>query len=230
MLFRVMAFKYFIVVLIQILVASSTIHNITTIITYQNELQNSITSLLDVEMMDHSDRRRLSLSTDLVVGENVKTINGHVPRVTCPKGYYRPASSNDLVLLTGPRTDGCLPCPTGRYGSTTGLILPLCTSACPLGTYSDMTALTSSTDCKPCPVGRYGSKAGLVTQSCSSKCPAGKYTTTVGNKYLSDCLTCPTGYRGWQCTWALQPRSGQIQDHFRGGDFGYTTKVDPLQQ
>ena len=77
------------------------------------------------DTMDES-RRRLSLNNDLFTLENVKTKNGKVPQVTCPIGKYRPPGSTNVLLMSGPRSDGCLSCPKGRFGDVKGLTNSMC--------------------------------------------------------------------------------------------------------
>ncbi len=180
---------------------------------------------------DLTSRRRLSTDFNYFTGESQATFNGRVPKTTCPPGSYRPQGSTDMIMVSGQQDDGCAPCPVGRYGSVAGLTSPLCSNACPAGTFSDRVGIVSALDCQACPVGKYGTYAGLTTRDCTASCPAGKYTSTTGNVYKSDCKVCPTGFRSWQCTWAVAPRIGQIQDHLEGGPFGLKPKQqDPLPQ
>ncbi len=176
-------------------------------------------------------RRRLSTEFNYFTGESMETFNGRVPKTTCPPGFYRPQGSTDMIMVSGQREDGCMPCPAGRYGAVAGLTSPLCTSGCPAGTFSDRVGIVSALDCQSCPVGKYGTYGGLSSRDCSGNCPAGRYTSTTGNIFKSDCKACPTGFRSWQCTWAVAPRTGQIQDHLKGGPFGLKPKQqDPLPQ
>ena len=104
--------------------------------------------------------RRLSATFDLFTNETVRTYNGDIPLVSCPKGYYRPTSnlrsiethygaakSSNIFLKMdrqkvdptykgtvgsyGNRYDGCVACPRGRYGDTSGLLTKFCTADCP---------------------------------------------------------------------------------------------------
>ncbi len=171
------------------------------------------------------DQRRLSLEFDLVTEESIKTYNGRVPRISCPVGFYRPPGGTDLVTVSGQRQDGCEPCPRGRYGSTTGLTSNTCTKPCPAGKFGPNHGITSEDQCQLCPLGRFGTNTGLIdgassakTTQCPSgkcscvKCPAGKYTSTTGNNKATNCKVCPPGFRGWQCTWAINPRFGEDHD------------------
>ncbi|KAL3760783.1 hypothetical protein ACHAWU_007849 [Discostella pseudostelligera] len=54
--------------------------------------------------------------------------NGKVATLACPVGTYR-----DFRFGTGQA--GCIPCPPGRYGSSIHLSNPMCTAACPRGTF-----------------------------------------------------------------------------------------------
>ena len=61
-------------------------------------------------------------------------------KYVCFKRFYRPSGSNNLIMVTAQREDGCLPCPRGVYGSTWGLKAPVCSAPCPTGTYSNKLA------------------------------------------------------------------------------------------
>jgi len=146
-------------------------------------------------------RRNLALKNDWFTGQAVTTTNGAVPRTTCPKGYYRPAGGSDLTSVTALRVDGCVGCPRGKYGDTTGLTNPVCSGSCPLGKYSDVTAVTTIKNCKLCPSGRYGQSPGLQSKLCSGKCPVGKYSTA-GAVSSASCISCQFNLSGKQrgCT------------------------------
>lgn len=154
----------------------------------------------------HNDHRKLSSQYDLITGESVTTYNGITPQTSCPLGYYRPDGATKLTQVTGQRTDGCIECPRGRYGSTTTLKSAACTAACPAGRFGSEKALKNQDECQYCPPGTYGSASGLTTDSCTASCPSGKYSSSYGNSKASDCKSCPVGYRGWQCTGAILPR------------------------
>ena len=156
---------------------------------------------------NNNNDRKLSLDYDLFTEESVKTFNGVPPQTSCPIGHYRDGTSR------GPREDGCLKCPRGRYGSTTGLTSASCTKPCPAGRYSFKEGITSDSECFLCPLGRYGSQFGLTSAACDARCPTGRYTSTTGNTRIGDCKTCPPGYRGYQCTWAVNPRAGADHDN-----------------
>ena len=151
-------------------------------------------------------RRKLRNRFDWRTSETLTTYNGIVPQVTCPMGTYRPQGSTKLVMITGQREDGCVPCPRGRYGQTEGLESASCTGPCPVGRFSEQLGLISKDDCELCPAGRVGANSGLTTRDCSGNCPAGKYSSKTGATATRDCLNCPTGYRGWQCKSDLSPR------------------------
>ena len=51
----------------------------------------------------------------------IETFNGKVPEVICGPGYYRPPGGTNLKKVTGQKIDGCVRCPKGHYGSTSGL-------------------------------------------------------------------------------------------------------------
>jgi hypothetical protein len=127
---------------------------------------------------------------------------------------YRAAGSSSLLRNGGFRQDGCMLCPRGRYGTTTGLTSSLCTGPCPIGKYRDTPGATSITDCRWCPEGKFGSSSGLTSRRCSGDCTSlntaskGYYSDKTGLVSSSACKTCPVGYRGWQCDWDLIPRLG----------------------
>eukprot|EP01040_Poterioochromonas_malhamensis_P010769 gene10769-11738_t len=141
-------------------------------------------------------RRSLSATVDLNTGENVKTVNGTIPEVSCPLGTYRPSGSTVLRRVSGQRQDGCQRCPKGRYGDKMGLTHPSCSGVCPVGTYGDEDGLKSKKECKLCPPGTYGTRSGLTTATCSGLCPKGTYSDSYGSR---KCKKCPPNYNMWQC-------------------------------
>jgi len=166
-------------------------------------------------------RRRLSAKVDYLTGQSFVTINGVVPQFKCPVGTYRPKGSTKLIMTTGQRVDGCVPCPRGRYGSATGLKASSCSAPCPIGKYGSKVGMTSASDCQLCPPGRYGANTGLTGASCSAStcctaCVAGKYSNAEGASSVVTCLDCLPGFRHSGCIWAVQPRTGQDQDHQEG--------------
>lgn len=123
--------------------------------------------------------------------------------VYCGCRTYRPQGSTNLLRKSGQRTDGCVVCPRGRYGSSTGLTLSTCTAPCPLGTYGGNTGLSSPLQCTPCPPGKFNSIAGIRTEQECQRCPNGKYSSRTGLTNSGQCLTCAKGYPGWQCDWPI---------------------------
>lgn len=69
---------------------------------------------------DQNNRRQLSNKVDLFTGQDIETFNGKVPEVICGPGYYRPPGGTNLAKVTGQKNDGCIRCPKGHYGSTSG--------------------------------------------------------------------------------------------------------------
>lgn len=141
--------------------------------------------------------RLLSTPVDQVTGENLQTVNGKVPEVSCPVGHYRPPGSTVTKRVSGQREDGCHRCPRGRYGASVGLTSSSCSAACPVGTYGDQEGLESADQCPKCPPGSFGIFRGMKTASCSGLCPAGKYSDTFG---ATSCKVCPPHYHMWQCS------------------------------
>lgn len=81
----------------------------------------------------------------------------------CPPGAYCPGTVEELyqnrTLITGSRGDvNFTDCPAGYYcpGNTS---IPI---ACPPGTFSPVTRLTSLSQCEPCTRGQYCATAGLA--------------------------------------------------------------------
>lgn len=70
---------------------------------------------------DQNSHRQLSNKVDLTTGQDIETFNGKVPEVICGPGYYRPPGGTNLKKVTGQKVDGCVRCPKGHYGSTSGL-------------------------------------------------------------------------------------------------------------
>ena len=72
---------------------------------------------------DWNNHRQLSNKVDLFTGQDIETFNGKVPEVICGPGYYRPPGGTNLAKVTGQKNDGCVRCPKGHYGSTSGSLL-----------------------------------------------------------------------------------------------------------
>ena len=168
------------------------------ILHYQNGHQHSSGSdrLTPQPEQNSHQLRRLSSAVDINTGENLRTINGTIPEVSCPLGHYRPSGSTKLFRVSGNRQDGCFPCPKGRYGDSMGLKHSSCTAACPVGTYSGKVGLKSIDECMKCPKGTFGKNRGLTTSECSGVCPRGKYTDKEGSP---SCKVCPKKYYMHQC-------------------------------
>ena len=149
-------------------------------------------------------------------GESLETSNGNVPTISCPLGMYREVTGSTYARRPGGlRTDGCIPCPRGKFGSTTDLTSSACTDDCAKGSYRDLPGGTSQADCFACPEGTYGSAEGLTARTCSGQCIDHNdvhtrwYSDVSGLTQASDCKVCPEGYRGWQCDWAHEDRKGE---------------------
>jgi hypothetical protein len=102
--------------------------------------------------------------------ESLETKSGQLPTISCPIGMYREFGRNSFQRPGGMRTDGCINCPRGRYGTTASLTSEYCTDACPKGRYRDRPGGKSIDDCLFCPEGTVGSETGLTTKACSMKC------------------------------------------------------------
>ena len=149
----------------------------------------------------------------------------------CFYRFYRPPGSTNLIRVTGQRSDGCVPCPKGRYGNSAGLVTSGCTAPCPAGRYNDQLGADSVNSCQFCPLGRYGMVAGLASAKCTAKCPSGYYGSSVGLVQSTDCSKCLPGMKTGQCQWALQPRWGIDSDHQHKEVFGLKPGfTDPLKQ
>jgi hypothetical protein len=184
------------------------------------EVKDGSESTSTIPIHQDESARRLSAKTDLYTGENVHTISGTVPRTSCPPGKYRLYDTSNLDLLGGQREDGCHFCPRGRYASDFGSTTAQCQGACPVGKYGPRHGLKGVDECELCPPGTYGASVGLKSRSCSGNCPQGTYYAKFGNTRLANCVECPRGYRGWQCTWAVNPRSGPDHDSGHKEPFG----------
>uniref|UniRef100_A0A7S3JP84 Chitin-binding type-2 domain-containing protein n=1 Tax=Aureoumbra lagunensis TaxID=44058 RepID=A0A7S3JP84_9STRA len=82
---------------------------------------------------------------------------------SCEAGYACPTTGTRIMSVS---CDPGYYCPPGTVYSNQ--------YACPLGTYSDATNLTSSSECSDCPAGRLCTSTA-TTSSTISSCPAGYY-------------------------------------------------------
>lgn len=94
----------------------------------------------------------------------------------CPGGRY---PTTDRV------SDGCVPCPPGRYSPVAYTQLPAwlatasvidvaeytCSGVCPVGSYCPAASVKPI----PCPAGRYGTSKELGTEFCSGECKGGYF-------------------------------------------------------
>lgn len=88
---------------------------------------------------------------------------GILPTLSCPYGHYRDFTKGIML-------DGCVKCPRGYFGNSTGLHTPNCTAPCPAGTYLDRRGGKGMEDCIPCPAGCFGEEEGLTKDSCTGRC------------------------------------------------------------
>ncbi len=108
----------------------------------------------------------------------------------CPAGYY---CTNNIKIACPAGTFGqgdgarssCTPCPGGTYSSVTAATSSAACSPCPSGTYS----VSGAISCTPCESGYY-SNGGIKT-SCSSKTP----NCANCNKENGSCTNCAIGYK-----------------------------------
>lgn len=117
-------------------------------------------------------------------------------QVICPIGHY---------CVNGIK----YPCPEGYFGSTTGLISPLCevegaasaisfqstsgsftNSTCPVGFYCPKASVSPII----CPAGRYGNTVGLGTRDCSGACKKGFWCPAGSTSSTEN--ACPAGRYG----------------------------------
>ena len=102
----------------------------------------------------------------------------------CSPGFFCPnsSSSNQQRLCTAGNF-----CPRGSSTPT----------ACPTGTFSNMTGLMTSTECSPCTEGLYCAVTGLTSPSgrCSSGfyCPPGQNTSSPSDFLCPSGMQCPLG-------------------------------------
>ncbi len=144
---------------------------------------------------DIKQTRRLSIERDWETNTILRTKNGIIPIVPCPIGSYRIIKNSKL----NNRSDGCILCPRGRYGSTIGLTSSLCSGPCPRGKFGDYKGASSPNDCSPCPFDSYGPSEGSTNPSCV-KCPVGTYNPNLGSSTFASCIKCPPNYFGNQCS------------------------------
>ncbi len=123
----------------------------------------------------------------------------------CPAGKYTDTEAQFKCLdcnvgagfacLGADVSDSGKACAAGKFSSGSGKVTA-CTN-CPVGTFSTVTALTSSTLCSPCSAGLYGATTGLSTPACTGVCDAGKFSGP-GESTCSKCSVaagyyCPAG-------------------------------------
>ena len=114
----------------------------------------------------------------------------------CPGGY---------VPTPDRATDGCIPCPAGRYSTASthrptaevGMVLNTltgCAGTCPIGTFCP----PASTKPLKCPPGRYGGSTGLTDAGCSGACESGYFCpsgSTSARPFVcgNSSVYCPSG-------------------------------------
>ena len=130
-------------------------------------------------------------------------IDPQVIELVCPRGYYQNTKKNFPLLFR----QECQPCPRGRYAVGTGS-LNACPGTCPTGRFGPNIGATSVDECFECPQGTYGASSGLTTATCTSRCEAGKFSRTFGARSENNCLDCPVGYRGQQCNFSGERKTG----------------------
>jgi hypothetical protein len=127
----------------------------------------------------------------------------------CPQGSStpQPCASGTYANVTG--LAACTTCPAGFYcvaGAVSPVVCPA-GSVCSAGTQSATQAL--------CPIGTYSNQTGLTTTSQCTPCDGGSYCATAG-------LTAPTGLcaAGYYCL-----RSANTSTPAEGAANGYTCSV-----
>jgi len=134
-------------------------------------------------------------------------------KLACAAGNWCPRGStadNSVPCATGwacqeERFGGTVPCPSGTYSATTGLISSSSCIACPAGVLCDSSLVTGgmtniTTTCpagwrcpgggapsEPCPSGTYSPSPGSI--SCTV-CVSGSISTGIG---ATSCTVCPAG-------------------------------------
>lgn len=197
-----------------------------TITTLKNTRENHTLTVISSRERQQQQRRRLQhrpyyywYSFNENEDELVETVNGVLPKLSCPLGTYRDLGDVKYLRPGGLRLEGCIECPKGLYGSSTDLKDSKCTAECPKGTYLDRTGGKSIKDCRPCPEGTFGEHTGLTSAECSGSCT--DFNTDIV-KYYSDitgvtskyqCKVCPEGYQMWQCEYRPNVRQHLIHDY-----------------
>lgn len=102
---------------------------------------------------------------------------------TCPLGSYCLLTSNTTLAI---------PCPAGRYSTTSGATSPDVCLSCGIGTFSSNVGVSTATGCSNCVAGSYSDKPGNA--NCTS-CPSGSFmsSTITGSSDPTDCQSCPQG-------------------------------------
>ena len=101
------------------------------------------------------------------------------------RGQLHVVSSGDIQHQR--TVDTCLTCPVGSYCGSTGMSAP---TACPPGTYKDVTGGTNVGDCTLCPAGKYRASTWASSLDQCLVCPVTQYGPKAG---LSACTVCHAG-------------------------------------
>jgi hypothetical protein len=135
-------------------------------------------------------------------GPGFASSNGNHPCWACPSGQY----------TGGLLSTSCVPCPSGRFGNTTGAGSALCSGTCSALPGSVCTTATGSTEpmgapcppgrfgntssllCDPCPAGRFGNAFGEPQSDCSGTCVATSGRYCEPSATLPTGLPCPSGF------------------------------------
>ena len=109
---------------------------------------------------------------------------GQTSCLNCPERYYCDATSGGVASLAGLL---CLPgffCPEGTIISNE--------FPCPVGSYSDMTGLSNSSQCSVCPAGHYCAELGITFPT--GLCMAGYYCVEGSETATPSGYECPRGH------------------------------------
>lgn len=117
--------------------------------------------------------------------------------LACRSGTVPDGGSGTSCVACGPGTyaDGgaCQPCARGTYSELPGQV-GRCPDQCAPGTYGAVAgALNATFGCNSCPVGTYNDVLAASSSSACVFCPAGTASSSVGSRSLAACFRCELG-------------------------------------